>query len=97
MSEELPPVGLGQRVFTESGRELGTVRGFDEDGVYVTTREGIASLSIEHQRAGHEFGEGELVWRCSDCGEVGDLADDLPGTCPNCGGPREHLYYWTED
>ena len=97
MSEELPRVGLGRRVYTESGRELGTVRGVDEDGFYVTTREGIASLSIEHQRAGHEFGEGYLTWRCSDCGEVGDLDGGVPEGCPNCDAPREHLYYWIED
>ncbi|WP_313692858.1 DUF7130 family rubredoxin-like protein [Halorarum halobium] len=97
MSDEQPSVGVGQTVYTESGRSLGTVRGFDEDGFYVTTRDGIESLSIEHERAGHEFGEGELMWRCSDCGEMGEIDDDLPVECPNCGAPREHIYYWTED
>ncbi|MFC7135909.1 DUF7130 family rubredoxin-like protein [Halobaculum litoreum] len=84
-------------MFTESGRAIGTVRGVDEHGVNVTTLEGIRSLSIEHERAGHEFGEGELVWRCSDCGEVGDLDGGLPDACPNCDAPREHRYYRTED
>ncbi|WP_435063447.1 DUF7130 family rubredoxin-like protein [Halobaculum sp. EA56] len=97
MSDEVPPVGLGQRLFTEDGREVGTVRGFDEHGVYVTTREGIVSLSVEHERAGHEFGEGELMWRCSDCGEMGDLGEGMPEACPNCEAPREHVYYWIED
>ncbi len=83
-------------MYTESGEKLGTVRGFDEDGFYVTTREGIASLSVEHERAGHEFGEGELVWRCSECGAMGDI-DELPDECPDCGAAREYLYYWTED
>lgn len=97
MSQEPPHVGVGQTVYTESGRKLGTVRGFDEDGFYVTTREGIVSLSIEHERAGHEFGEGELMWRCSNCGEMGDLDEGMPDECPNCGVPREDIYYWTED
>ncbi len=36
-------------------------------------------------------------WRCSNCGETGRLADELPATCPNCGGPKEELYYREED
>ncbi|SHH11620.1 DUF7130 family rubredoxin-like protein [Halobaculum gomorrense] len=97
MSDERPAIGVGQRVYTESGRELGTVRGFDEGGFYVSTREGIVSLSIEHERTGHEFGEGELMWRCSDCGEMGDLSDGMPEACPNCDAAREQIYYWIED
>ena len=97
MSDELPSVGVGETVYDEAGEELGTVRGFDEDGFYVTTREGIVSLSIEHERAGHEFGEGELMWRCSNCGEMGELDEGMPDECPNCGVPREDIYYWTED
>lgn len=89
-------VGLGDRVFDADGNELGTVRGFDEDGVYVTTREGIEALSIGHERAGHEFGSAELLWRCSDCGAVGPI-EEFPDGCPNCGAVKERLYYWTED
>jgi hypothetical protein len=37
-----------------------------------------------------------LLWRCSDCGAVGDI-EDVPDACPDCGAPREHLYYWIED
>lgn len=96
MSEKSANVTVGTTVYTEDGEELGTVRGFDEDGFFVTTREGIAALSIEHERAGHEVGTAELVWRCGDCGEMGDI-DELPDECPSCGAPREHLYYWTED
>jgi hypothetical protein len=97
MSENEPTVGLGATVYTEDGRELGTVRGFDEDGFFVTTREGIDALSVEHERVGHEFGEGFLMWRCSECGEMGDLEDGVPDACPSCGAEREALYYWTED
>ena len=96
MAEDTTPVAVGQPVFDEAGRRLGTIRGFDEDGFVVTTREGIEALSIEHARAGHTFGEAELLWRCAECGEVGDLGE-LPDACPACGAAREQLYYWIED
>ncbi|ADQ65770.1 hypothetical protein C499_11221 [Halogeometricum borinquense DSM 11551] len=96
MSGEKSIASIGTTVYTEDGDELGTVRGFDEDGFFVTTREGIASLSIEHERAGHEFGEAELMWRCANCGEM-DTLDELPDSCPGCNAPKEELYYWTED
>ncbi|MHB9286990.1 rubredoxin-like domain-containing protein [Halobacteriales archaeon Cl-PHB] len=88
---------FGETVFDEEGNRLGTIRGFDEDGFFVTTEEGIEALSVEHVRSGHEFGEAELMWRCLNCGEMGELDDDLPDTCPNCGAAKEELYYWTED
>ena len=84
-------------VYGEDGTELGSVRGFDEAGFYVTMREGAEALSVEHARTGHEFGEGHLLWRCTQCGEMGEIDDGLPDTCPDCGSPREDLYYWTED
>jgi hypothetical protein len=95
MTEE-PRLAVGQTVYDDDGTELGTVRGFDEDGFFVTTRDGIAALSIEHERAGHAFGGAELVWRCSQCGAIGDL-ENWPAACPDCDAPREDLYYWTED
>jgi len=96
MSDDAPTVGLGTTVFNAAGDPLGTVRGFDEDGFFVTTREGIEALSIEHERSGHDFGEAELMWRCSACGEMGRI-EELPETCPNCGAAAEEIYYWTED
>lgn len=97
MSDDSPHLGLGATVYTDDGEALGTVRGFDEDGFYVTTREGIESLSVEHERSGHEFGEAELMWRCSECGEMGALQDSFPEECPSCGTEKENIYYWTED
>ena len=94
--EDNPRVMAGEPIFDAQGRKLGTVRGFDEDGFYVTTLAGIESLSVEHERSGHDFGEAELMWRCSECGEMGDI-ERIPDSCPNCGAPREALYYWTED
>ncbi|WP_101295066.1 DUF7130 family rubredoxin-like protein [Halegenticoccus soli] len=94
---EIEQLNLGQSVYDEDGNELGTVRGFDEAGFYVTMREGMESLSVEHARAGHEFGEGFLMWRCTQCGEMGEIDEGLPDQCPSCGTPKEDLYYWTED
>jgi rubrerythrin len=37
------------------------------------------------------------MWRCANCGEMGRLAQLLPAVCPDCGAPREELYYWAED
>jgi rubrerythrin len=95
--EQIERLDLGQPVYDQAGNELGTVRGFDEAGFYVTMRGGYEALSVEHARTGHEFGEGFLMWRCTECGEMGELDDGIPEQCPNCGTPKENLYYWTED
>jgi len=94
---ELDRLDLGMSVYGDDGTELGSVRGFDEGGFYVTMREGAEALSVEHARTGHEFGEGHLMWRCTQCGEMGEIDEGLPGLCPNCDSPKEELYYWTED
>jgi hypothetical protein len=96
MPDDSPAVSIGMGVYDDEGQLLGHIRGFETDGFLVSTEEGIAALSVEHERAGHEFGEAELVWRCSECGEMGDI-EDIPDACPDCGAPREDLYYWTED
>ena len=95
--EEIERLNLGQTIFDADGNELGAIRGFDDAGFYVTIRGGYEAMSVEHARSGHEFGEAELMWRCTECGEMGQIDDGLPEECPNCGSPREDLYYWTED
>jgi len=90
-------LAFGQTLYTEAGHAVGTVRGFEDGGIYLTVRNGAESLSVEHARSGHSFGEAELMWRCMNCGQMGEIAGDLPGTCPNCGVPKEDLMYWTED
>ncbi|RQH00782.1 DUF7130 family rubredoxin-like protein [Natrarchaeobius oligotrophus] len=95
--EELPRLGFGTTVYTEDGTPIGRIRGFDEDGFYVTFRDGFEGMSIEHVRSGHEFGEAHLMWRCLECGEMGELDHEFPEACPDCGTGREDLYYWTED
>lgn len=92
-----PPVDFGETLYTEEGDPVGTVRGVDEGGFFVTTREGVEELSVEHVRSGHEFGEAELMWRCMNCGEMGPIEGGLPENCPNCGTEKENLMYWTED
>lgn len=98
MSQDPDPaqVDIGETVYDRDGNRLGTVRGVTEHGLFVTTQEGIEALSIQHERAGHEFGQAELTWRCLECGAVGDI-DDFPDSCPDCGARREHIYYWIED
>lgn len=96
MSDEPIDIGLGQPVFDADGNELGTVRGITDDGIVVTNRTGMAALSIEHEHTPHELGEAELLWRCSQCGELGDI-ENMPERCPSCDSPKEDLYYWTED
>jgi hypothetical protein len=94
-TEERIDVGFGQTVYDDEGNRLGTVRGFDENGFYVTTEDGIAAMSAEHVATG-AAGEAELMWRCWECGEMGDI-EDVPDGCPACGAARESIYYWIED
>jgi rubrerythrin len=59
--------------------------------------ESDADLQASEQKhdPGHEFGEGYLMWRCDDCGEMGELDAGLPETCPACGS--DEVYKWRED
>ena len=95
--ETIMQLDLGETVYNEEGEEIGEIRGFERGGFFVTTRDGVESLSVEHSRAGHEYGEGELMWRCTNCGEMGEIDHGIPDECPNCGEPKEALMYWTED
>lgn len=86
---------LGDTIYTEDGTELGTIRGFDDEGFYVT-----ASIDIEAPMPSHvtaaPSGEHNVMWRCWQCGEMGKI-EDIPDQCPACGAGGEELYYWTED
>ncbi|WP_226482267.1 anaerobic ribonucleoside-triphosphate reductase [Natrinema amylolyticum] len=95
--EEVEKLNFGQTVYDEDGNQLGRIRGFEQSGFFVTTRDGAEAMSVEHARSGHEFGEAELMWRCMECGEMGEIDDGLPDECPNCNTEREDLMYWTED
>jgi hypothetical protein len=88
-------VAFGQGVYADDGTKLGTVRGFDRHGFYVTVGAGVGALSGEHLTAGNP-GEAERMWRRWACGEMGDIKE-LPKECPSCGAPKEDIYYWQED
>jgi len=94
-TEEPREIGFGEDVYDEAGQKIGTVRGFDEHGFYVTVKEGIEALSSEHVTAGPS-GEATLMWRCWECGAMGDI-EEIPESCPDCDAPREEIYYWQED
>ncbi|MDS0282107.1 DUF7130 family rubredoxin-like protein [Haloarcula onubensis] len=89
-------LAFGQTVYDEAGNELGRIRGFDQHGFYVTVEDGIKALTNDHRTTG-TAGEAELMWRCWECGAMGDIEDDIPEQCPDCGAPKEEIYYWTED
>ena len=59
-----------------------------------TNQENLETSEQEHN-PGQEFGEGYIMWRCTDCGEMGELDDGLPTECPNCGS--EEVEKWKED
>lgn len=89
------PLTPGQRLYDETGREVGVIRAITEYGVEVNTHSDIDILSLRHI-PGQQFGEGYLLWRCSECGELGDV-EEIPDRCPNCGSSREALYAYLED
>jgi len=96
-TEAATALSFGQVLYDDAGRPVGSVRGMEAGGVFLTTRDGVEAFSVEHARSGHAFGEAELMWRCLTCGEMGDLGEEIPPACPNCGAAREELMYWTED
>jgi hypothetical protein len=87
-------VSIGQPVYDEGGDRLGTVRGVDDDGFYVTAS-GSGALTLTDAR--DVFGTAYVMWRCWECGEMSEIGSELPANCPNCNAPREDLYYWAED
>jgi rubrerythrin len=59
------------------------------------TNEADIHGSEQEENPGQDFGEGYIMWRCDDCGEMGELEDGLPSECPDCGS--EEVYKWRED
>ena len=84
---------LGRTVYDADGNELGTVRGFDEQGFYVTAAADVVVLEDETKTSDH--GDA-IMWRCWECGEMGQI-ENIPEECPSCGAPKEDIYYWQED
>lgn len=96
-----PTVGAGETVHDEDGTVVGVVQrvsaGTFTVGVVdeVTTVDG--SFDSDEHIPGDEFGEGFLMWRCAECGEMGDLDSGRPDGCPNCGAPPEAIAKARED
>jgi len=95
-TQDAPSVSLGEGIYTDGGDRVGTIRGFDESGFYVTIKAGVDAPIPEEHSTGGEVGEMDLMWRCWQCGETGKI-DEMPDHCPSCGASAEELYYWTED
>ena len=95
----------GVTVYDDDGNELGVISGMTGQGFEVAIDEDLEradegdadapSESEQEHEPGQEFGEGYLMWRCEECGEMGDLDDGLPEECPNCGS--EDVIKWRED
>lgn len=85
----------GETVYDSDDRVLGRVTGFTERGFEVEPVDRDDAESEE--LPGKEFGEGYLMWRCTECGEMGDLEHGMPGSCPSCGAPEEAVTAVRED
>lgn len=96
MSQQSYDLSLGDPVYSDDGTRIGSIRGFDESGCYVTLSGDVTAPTPGHLHTGGIAGEADLMWRCWECGEVGKI-DSIPEACPSCGAEREDLYYWTED
>jgi Zn finger protein HypA/HybF involved in hydrogenase expression len=85
----------GQRVYDEAGRVIGVIQAITDIGVEVNTDSDVETLSLR-QSPSVNLGEGYLVWRCSECGELGEL-NQIPDHCPSCGASKDTLYAYLED
>lgn len=85
----------GEMVYDQGGQLLGRVTGVTATGYEI---ELLDPDEVDPEEIpGQEFGEGYLMWRCNDCGEMGQLDDGMPETCPDCGAAKEELSEVRED
>jgi len=106
-AEETASIETGDTVYDDDGRVLGIVTEFTDEGFAVQVVQAGPSVSdVDHDDhdgedtediPGKDFGEGYLMWRCEDCGEMGDLEEGIPEQCPGCGAPKEHIHMAQED
>lgn len=85
----------GQQLYDEAGREIGIIQAITDVGVKVNTHSDVDTLSLRRAPSWN-LGEGYLLWRCSECGELGDI-DQIPDHCPSCGTSKEAIYAYLED
>jgi len=94
-SESIEP---GETVYDSDGRSIGRVSSLTEEGFEVERIDHDEPESADEEAIpGQEFGEGYLMWRCGECGEMDELDDGIPEECPNCGAPEEALSGVRED
>ncbi len=84
----------GKRVYDSNGRLLGYISGLTEEGFEA---EAVGTEEDTEEIPGQEFGEGYLMWRCEECGEMGELEDGMPESCPACGAQEEAITATRED
>ncbi|NIB99571.1 rubredoxin-like domain-containing protein [Halobacterium sp. R2-5] len=101
----------GDTVYDTRGHIIGMISEFTDEGFTVEFIDAGPTVEEDEQTGepenhgdedeedipGKEFGEGYLMWRCEDCGEMGELEDSIPEECPNCGAPKEHIHQAQED
>lgn len=85
----------GEEVYDEDGNLLGVVNGVSDDGFELETV--AENVSDTEEIPGQEFGEGYLMWRCTVCGEMDEIEDGMPESCPSCGTEKEALTQVVED
>lgn len=88
-------VGTSGRAETDEHRASDELSGLALGQPLYTAED--TEVGVEHARSGRAVGEADRVWRCSTCGEVDHIEDELPSTSPNCDAPREAVMDWTED
>lgn len=100
--ERRPPsdpgsIDPGEPVYDREGRLLGRVTGFTDEGFEIETVDPDDPDRVDEEIPSGKFGEGYLMWRCLECGEMGEIDEGFPESCPNCGAPREDLTEVVED
>ncbi len=86
---------VGEGVYDAKGRFLGRVSALSDEGFEIESP--VLGESELEEIPGQEFGEGYLMWRCGDCGEMRELDEGFPDSCLACGAPREALVVVEED
>jgi len=93
-NKEVETVEPGETVYNRRGRPVGRITGVTDTGYEFETLEEAEDVETI---PGKEFGEGYIMWRCTECGEMGELDDGLPSACPSCGTEKEALTSVVED
>lgn len=96
----------GDTVYDDEGHVVGIVQNASEAGFDIEVVDAGADVestpSAPDERdsediPGKEFGEGYLMWRCEECGAMGELEDGIPESCPDCHAPKEYIENVQED